>query len=251
MIPDFLTEFKEELEKFKLESIKIHAIPIAEDETLDIARSKFLGTPYLPEDFKYPLDKNGKPSILIAQINFSEVPALENYPVEGILQFYVSPTDWYDMDDYTIIYHPNISETFQTDFSFLTTDLYEDSPVYCEHKLEFEKTIEYGGSQDSRFDMEFNGKDFYEFCEELNETQLKQIEDIIDGAGHKIGGYAYFTQSDPREYNENKSSDLLLLQIDTDEHIMFGDSGVGNFFIHPDDLKSKNFEKIWFNWDCC
>jgi uncharacterized protein YwqG len=44
---------------------------------------------------------------------------------------------------------------------------------------------------------------------------------------------------------------LLLLQIDTDNEIMFGDSGVANVFINEDDLKKKKFDKAYFNWDCC
>jgi len=155
------------------------------------------------------------------------------------------------MSDYKIIYHDDVSGIHQTDFSFLTADLYDESPVYCEHKLEFEKNIEYGGGTDFRFNMDFNGKDFFEFCEDLNQDQKQEIEKIIDGAGHKIGGYAYFTQSDPRDYDKKLKEDILLLQIDTDEKIMFGDCGVANLFIHPDELKAKNFKKAWFNWDCC
>lgn len=69
---------------------------------------------------------------------------------------------------------------------------------------------------------------------------------------HQIGGYAYFTQSDPRDNKMvDLKEDLLLLQIDTAEKIMFGDYGVANFFIHPEDLINKQFDKAWFNWDCC
>ncbi|MDN5490601.1 MAG: DUF1963 domain-containing protein, partial [Acinetobacter sp.] len=32
--------------------------------------------------------------------------------------------------------------------------------------------------------------------------------------------------------------------------IMWGDSGVGNFFIHPDDLEKRDFSKVVYNWDC-
>lgn len=99
--------------------------------------------------------------------------------------------------------------------------------------------------------MTFNGKDYWDFHETLTKDQKNEIEKIIDGTDHKIGGYAYFTQADIRDYNKELKQDLLLLQIDTDEEIMFGDSGVANFFINPEDLKNKRFEKAWFNWDCC
>ncbi|MBQ9182646.1 MAG: DUF1963 domain-containing protein, partial [Neisseriaceae bacterium] len=40
---------------------------------------------------------------------------------------------------------------------------------------------------------------------------------------------------------------VLLLQIESDEGIMWGDCGVGNFFIRPDDLRKRDFSKVLFN----
>ena len=75
--------------------------------------------------------------------------------------------------------------------------------------------------------------------------------DDFNSSGHKIGGYAYFTQSDPRD-NTNAFKDyILLFQLDSDDDIMWGDVGVANFFIHPDDLAKKNFSRVLYNWDCC
>lgn len=250
MIPEFLNEFKTQLEKYKLETIKISATPLENGEFLQISDSKFLGKPYLPKEMEYPKDKENKPMVLWTQINFADVPVLDGYPDQGILQFFVS-AEWFDMDDYKVVFHNNITEEFQTDFSFLTEEMYEESPIYREHKLDFSKEIEYGSSEDFRFDMRFNDKDYWDFQETLTKNQTEEIEKIIDGTGHKIGGYAYFTQADIRDCNKDLKQDLLLLQIDTDDEIMFGDSGVANFFINPEDLKNKRFEKAWFNWDCC
>ncbi|MBB4807856.1 uncharacterized protein YwqG [Chryseobacterium defluvii] len=251
MIPSFLAEFKNELEKFRLECIKIKATPISKDENLTFTQSKFLGKPYLPITSEYPKDELGNPMILLAQINFAEMPQLENYPTEGILQFFISPTEWYDMTDYKILFHSTIENEYQTDFSFLTEKLYEESPVYCEHTLAFTKAIDYGGYEDLRFDMNFNGKYYYDFQEDLTDEQKEEMDHLLDGTGHKIGGYAYFTQGDPRDYEKDKDEEILLLQIDTDDEIMFGDSGVGNLFISLKSLKEKDFGQAWFNWDCC
>lgn len=250
MIPHILSEFINELEVLKLESVKIKAIPVKDGIPMSITESKFLGIPYLPLEYGYPQDKKGNPMILIAQINFSEIPYIKNYPDKGILQFFVSSIDWYDMDDYTIIYHEIIYDQHQTDFSFLTEELYEDSPIVCQHKLEFMKSIEFGGSKDHRFNLRFNGMGFHEFCKTLPADLVKVVENFFDASGHKLGGYAYFTQSDPRDYNDTIKKDILLLQIDSDQEIMFGDNGIANIFIHPTDLKNKKFEKAWFNWDC-
>ena len=98
MIPIFLDEFKSEIEKYKLETVRISAMKIAGDEILSLEQSKFLGKPILPLDYKYPRTKDGTPMIMLAQINFGEVPSLDIYPTEGILQLFVSPTEWYDIE---------------------------------------------------------------------------------------------------------------------------------------------------------
>ena len=247
--PDFLKEFENDLLKYKYEYIKIGANPIKKEETLGLTESKFLGKPYFPLSFNYPKDKAGNPMILLAQINFSETPKLNNYPEKGILQFYISGNNWYD-NEAKVIYHETIEES-QTNFDFLKDELYSESPVNYEHSLTFSKQEEFGGSEDFRFDYSFNGLDYWEFEDSLNASQKEEIEKFFYNIGHKIGGYAYFTQSDPRDYDEKSKNDVLLLQIDTDEEIMFGDSGVCNFFINEEDLKNKKFENAYFNWDCC
>jgi uncharacterized protein YwqG len=99
--------------------------------------------------------------------------------------------------------------------------------------------------------LSFDGEDLFNFQEKLDEKEVKELDDFFDSCGHKIGGYAYFTQNDPRDYDDKHNDDLLILQIDTDEKIMFGDSGVANIFINKNDLIEKRFEKAYFNWDCC
>ncbi len=251
IFPDYLKAHEQGLQKYKLDYVKIVATPLEKGQELGLIESKFLGKPYLPIAFDYPIDKNGKQMILFAQINFSEVPKLEHYPEKGILQLFVSGDSWQKMEDYQIIFHENIEEEKQTDFSFLTEDLYATSPIHCEHSLAFSKETEYGGSEDFRFDYSFNGEDYWEFEENLNEEQQKEIEKFFYNLGHKIGGYAFFTQSDPRYYDERAKRDVLLLQIDSDDKIMFGDNGVSHLFININDLKNKKFEKAYFYWDCC
>ncbi len=251
-LPSFLAPFKADIEKYGLESVKIVASPRSEGkEALGIMESKFLGHAYWPLGKEYPMAKDGNPMILLAQINFQELPPLENYPTGGILQLFVSPFTWYDMDDYQVVFHENTSLNHLSDFSFLSEKLYEESPIYCEHQLSFKKEIEYGGVNDFRWGLKFNGLDYFDYQETLSKAQQEQMDQFFYGSGHKIGGYAFFTQTDPRDYGRTKKKDVLLLQIDTDEEIMFGDSGVANVFINIDELINRNFEKAYFNWDCC
>ena len=81
------------------------------------------------------------------------------------------------------------------------------------------------------------------------ETRELLGELLPEGAEHRIGGYPYFTQQDPRE--EDLPFTELLLQMDSDgDHIMWGTMGVANFFINKKDLQYCNFEEVLYNWDC-
>lgn len=251
MLPEFLGAFRAQLEAYRLNYLKIVATPIRLPATLPLLQSKFLGLPFLPVDVPYPLDAQGRPMLLLAQINFAETPALDPFPEQGILQLFVSATDWYDMQDYQILFHPSPEVALQTDFGFLPAGYFEESPIYVEHALSFEKATEYGGAADSRFDMAFDGKDYHDFQETLPKEQQEELDQYCFNAGHRIGGYAFFIQSDPREDSAEKQADILLLQIDTDEEIMFGDSGVAHLFISPEALKNRQFEQAYFHWDCC
>lgn len=81
---------------------------------------------------------------------------------------------------------------------------------------------------------------------------IDQYQDLASIGGHQLLGYPYFTQSDPREYNESLKNHILLFQIDTDDNldIMWGDAGVANFFITPEALLARDFSQMVYNWDC-
>jgi len=251
MLPEFLGEFRASLERYKLDYVKIAATPLPAGESLPLLQSKFLGKPFLPVGTPYPHDEKGQPMLLLAQLNFAEIPALSGFPTTGILQLFISATEWYDSEDYQVLYHATTAAEPTIDFSFLPSDLYKDSPVYTEHVLAFSAATEYGGAEDCRFDMSFGGKDYYEYQEMLTEEQKQELDDCCNNSGHRLGGYAFFTQGDPREYDASQAADVQLLQIDTDEQIMFGDSGLAHLFISPAALAAKQFDKAYFYWDCC
>lgn len=91
-------------------------------EPFGIAGSHLGGTPYLPRDASYPMGEDGQPLWLCAQINFAQMPPMEGFPGEGILQFFLS--DWrYDggfglysgdgfiQNQWRVLYHPTVDET--------------------------------------------------------------------------------------------------------------------------------------------
>jgi len=247
----------QEIEKSKLEYIKIEA---STNERLGLMQSKFGGLMYLPKGFAYPLDTDGRYMYPLAQINFAEVPVLNGYPEKGILEFYISNNDIYGLnlddrtkqDNFRILYFEDAEEEkAEKDFSFLKDLVFDYAPITSQMELRFLKAVDYAGISDLRFAKNF-GINFYSWTERFGDREeavFEEMSEKFSGWGHKIGGYADFTQEDPR-YGPNEDW-ILLLQISSQHNdIMWGDYGVCNFFIHPNDLKNKDFSKVMYNWDC-
>jgi uncharacterized protein YwqG len=228
------------IEGTKLNYISIQATPI---EPMKIEQSKFGGYPKIPAGFEYPKDSTGNFMYPLAQINFKEVPTLPGYPNTGFLQFYISVNDCFGLsfessnqiqkDFRVLFFEEDAVQNHCTDFSFLEEVMKTDNtPIFKPHSLSFTRAEEYLGSGDVRFEknsgdlMQSLQKQYPAIDDEIGEA----FYDDFASSGHKIGGYAYFTQDDPRNYDKILSTYILLLQIDTDEEIMWGDCGVGNFF---------------------
>ena len=117
------------LEDFKAETaIPSIVLTTERNDNIAITDSKFGGIPYLPKDYAYPTTAEGEPLRLLAQLNFSQLPKLENFPTSGILQFYVLPDGVFGLQDlpdatngdtYRVIYHKEIlpEESIMKDFS--------------------------------------------------------------------------------------------------------------------------------------
>lgn len=257
--------------------IRSYKIEKEQTNDLTIYDSKFGGIPYWDFSKEFPIDSKGEKLSLLAQINFEK----ENFnddrlPNQGILQFYISSNDdIYGMNfdeqnkqtDWRVIYHPdinyNIIEEEIKNNGVIT--LKEANPDYYapfneEYKITFKGIDEIIDCSDERFDSIVSKGLKEKFNIEVEENKVTDYLEQIDKNyynkfgtwGHKLLGYPAFTQSDPRSYNNKYSRyDTLLLQIDSDRDIMWGDSGVANFFINKEDLLNRNFSDILYNWDCC
>ena len=260
VLPKAFADHWQEIKATGIDYVEIIATPSSD---IKATNSSFGSIPFIPVGFDYPKDANNEPMLPLAQLNFSEIPQLADYPNKGLLQFYIRNDDCYglDFDDqinphsFRVIYIENPEELTQdNNVSFVQKLLEsENSPVYKPHKLSFRKKTDYVGLNDYRRELHsFNVEDWYVNYDTKIKDQLENISyDIFCTNGHKIGGYAYFTQTDPREYQEHPKQSLLLFQMDSNDEIMWGDVGVGNFFISPEDLIKKDFTKVMYNWDCC
>ena len=247
-------------------------IEIENNEEVDWWQSKFGGLPYLPKGLEYPKAANGKYLFLLAQINFAEVPPLEGFPTQGILQFFLGdddslgmerfePSD-FDCETYKVIYFPQVDfniNNIVTNYGFLPQPEY--FPLDGCYRLQFTKKYAPITVDDYQFEKEL-GEEFYNFFD--NNKKIKDEYFVISssGGGHKIGGYPTFTQSDIRYFDPDtirdpdwvRDPDILLFQIDTETNestfIMWGDSGIANFFIPESGLRNLDFSEVFYNWDC-
>ena len=247
-------------------------ITLTEDE-LKITDSKVMGLPYVPKGAEIPQTANGDKMMMIAQINCDDLQGLADFPEKGILQFFVANDSLMGLDlgqtvqnGFRVIYHEEIGK-------FYNTEKLKD--IYNPQKFE-----EYGVTEDNQsYKMNFElqtekerFEDFFEdifdkICEEKSldpaqELKLyEKLQDLIDYSDDyhsQCEGFPYFTQEDPRKYEEKyQKYDTLLFQLDSEHDktkgkwkVCIGDAGVINFFINRENLKKKDFSEILYNWDC-
>lgn len=265
------------LDVSKVNCIKIE-LSKKDNDFMPNANSQIGGVGYLPAGERYPVKSDGTPLVLLAQINFKELSAQVDIsqlphplPKQGILQIYIDgkdddylygcnfddylPHDGYQVrfwrDDALPVNHDEISQASEK-LKSLGVELPFDLPY--QHEMTFvlqqqschERCFEYHTICDNI--AELKGYDIWDYLKDVlgiddPDDCLDIYDELSSSNEHQIFGYPNFTQTDPREYNEQLQKHILLFQIETDNDndIMWGDAGVANFFIHPDDLKKSRF----------
>ncbi len=267
-----LEEFIEALKSSTLkDSIEIAFNP---KEDVGLTESKIGGYPYIAVDASVPKAKDGSDLFCLAQINCEELPKNDIYPAKGLLQFWIGRDEVYGLEfgkhvdgiAHKVVYYETVDdsvtvEDVKSKYS-LTGEAVNYSMLIYE-KPDVSRALSFNLVQQAittsarewkktfvekynEFYPENQIASFYDLPDEVNEL----IWDSLYASGHRIGGYPTFCQSDPRKDSEYS---VLLLQIDTDDDldIMWGDSGVGNFFITPPQLENRDFSKVFYTWDCC
>lgn len=252
-------------------------IIIEENNSLNLTDSKFGGLPYISTDADTPKDSNDNQLALLAQINCSDLPENTLYPKDGLLQFWISRNDDFGLDnkkDYCVKYIENIEnnitkESILTKYKLLDEENNEEySPFNKKNTsfaLKFEKGISTITSTDFLFEdialktihELFPDENIEDLYDDLERDVFNTLFKAFKGVDHAIGAYPTFTQWDPRNPEEKDAYGITLLQVeshwDNDSNssgIMWGDSGVANFFINKEKLEHLNFEDVLFNWDC-
>ena len=245
---------------------------VSASKEIKITDSKIEGIPYIPIGRKIPTNSKGQQFMFLAQINCEDLKGLEDFPQEGILQFWILGEDLLglDFDDYTnrdgfdVIYYEKIEDYYSEDEFMEMYNPYKFDLKYmetliasepCKMKFSLEKQKESFNYEllDNLFkevleeeNIGFNEKDkLYEEVEKLYDDEF--YEEIV---GTKCNGFPYFTQWEPRDDEQMKEYDTSLFQIDSGKEVMIGDSGVMHFFINREKLKNKDFSDVFYHWDC-
>ena len=267
------------------DAVKLYAECGGDDEPLELTDSKLGGFPYWVKGKEYPKAKDdGTPLVLLAQINFEQLPFLPDFPTKGILQFFAKADSHYGCEFFKLnderwrcVFHEEIGEPMSVEelkaigvksAADLDSEKEEYFPIHTEFLLSGEKTqVSMSSACEGRFESvvrdvakDFGLKEADEAlvaCNILDEDAMESYWDDCE-QGSKIGGYPSFTQEDPRKADDGY--DVLLLQIDSEsassedasprDDIMWGDMGIANFFIKKEDLINRDFSKVLYNWDC-
>ncbi len=246
--------------------------------------SKLGGTPYFPKDMEYPMGKTNafrnQPLIMLAQLNFDELPHIPDFPEKGMLQFFIAADDLYGMasgygeemtaqNNFRVIYH----ETIIKDESCLLRP--EEIPQYSgedELLLPFSGSYRLTACQaetlpatacDYRFEEAFvrcyneQAEEPIEALWDLDDETAEQIYTDADSSFHAIiGGYPVFAQDDPRLDEALSDCDTLLFELNSvydaprGIDIMWGDMGTGAFMIPRKNLRELDFSRVLYNYDC-
>ena len=256
ILPPEMEPFRPQVEQSRCSFIRVE--PLAEGASQPW-KSKIGGLAYQPKGHQWPVSPDGNPLFFLGQINFAELPALHPFPEKGILQFFINDDDLYGMDfdqgevadTFRVVFHPDpIEDASQLDASAYSPESYDLLPHQPEDSfpLAFHLDSEVVPVTDYRF-WETFGQDFFQQFGAAEWEVLDTYSKLVKPQGHKVGGYAYFTQDDPRKPEDPM---LLLFQLDSDQHmnLMWGDMGVGHFFVRESDLAKRDFSRVLYDWDC-
>lgn len=201
---------------------------------------------------------------LLAQIDFAELPAMEGYPRVGLLQFFVAEdpnlrhfgdfrgdrvAQQSRQTYFRVVFWPEKFSELEQLPAQLPAPMSLRSGLVL--RMKFSAAEEAITPADASFPRRV-GVDPFELAEGLakelgvSEYAVAEAMPLAAGYGHKVGGWPDFAQDDPRGPDTNLQ---LLLQLDSDEYLMWGDAGVANFFIPAEDLSGADFSRVMFNWD--
>lgn len=213
--------------------------------------NQIAGNPFIDRYSSIPKDDTGIDMLLLAQIDFSEIPLQQPFPPNGIVQFFVN-------EDFGKHHYLKQNEQFFVRYIAQSLICNETSNSYS-HTIPIASVpIPYKflgvlvEEPVSAFDYQFEA--YFKERNQIITADERTFREIYTmaflGADHKIGGYPYFIHEDFRsKHPQLKKYDTLLLQLVTDDEYKIGyrDSGIISFFIEEKRLLNKDFSDVYMH----
>ncbi len=231
--------------------------------------SKVGGRPYIQGGGHFPRGRGalaGKPLHLLAQLNFAELPTLPGLPSTGLLQFFVAaderrrhvygadPTDPAAQDGFRVVYHPQIIED-ESLLARVAPDPQAEPflPVAGECGLVGQIASQPMSGSDHRFEERLTARVRTALgTDEIPDWVWSAVAQRFGNpAGHQVGGYPGLSSApDPRNQFPRHAALLFQLASDTtdDVEIVWGNVGVGAFFVSPERLAACDFSDVLYVW---
>ncbi|MBQ9817523.1 MAG: DUF1963 domain-containing protein [Proteobacteria bacterium] len=246
--------------------------------------TKLGGPYYIPPEKKAPCNLNtGNELFLLAQINFSQIPKLRDFPEDGLLQFFIDP----DPIGFRVSAHPTNQISWRIRY-IPTVPGYTELSTLSEHHVSIPSGVtNLPFLEDTFFPLHAQAstqlcswEDFpfqamlNRYCADLmpanpttNEINTlraakQKAHEMLTARfkpGHaqdfdiQMGGFPTFSDSMPDPRSEDprfpgiKTPSVLLLQLPSFDNFRWPANGIVHFFISRKDLKAKDFNHVYFD----
>lgn len=257
-----------ELELFELEKIYDKIKPYVKDtisinvrkssdRKIKLGSSKIGGAPDLPKNMDWPKFEDTYLTF-IAQLNFSEIKKYDKenlLPENGILYFFLSYSKYVDEmqgenedKTYKVIYYSGELKDIERKNKpkeLVGDDNYGVSLFFKTGKIIFENNITFPSQ--SSYIYEKLKLDLYL----TDEEQARYFDLLYFNSLTRIFGFPFLVQNEIwLEEDENEYIILFQIAMNQDLDMYWGDGGVNCFYLSKESLKLKQFEYIYYDYQC-
>jgi uncharacterized protein YwqG len=260
--PPLTPEEKADFETF-VAGLALPAVELAPADGPVHAGGTRLGGPvWLAEGEAWPVAGDGTPLVFLAQLDFSDLPPLPDFPERGVLRFFIGNDDMFgvDFDDlaagnFALLWREDLNGPGEMVAPAPLDDARACSPWMDEgarvngRPLRGTAVTQQAMWGDWRIDARLDGW--------LNRPGFRELDDdLIERPGrpeqsHHVGGHPVYTQNDIRRDPRYQGHDICLLRLTSDDAIMWGDVGEAVFLIPREALIARDWSRVIYSWDCC
>ena len=150
---------------------------------------------FLPNEIAHPQNDNGVYLTFLAQLNFADMPKLDGFPTNGVLQFYIDNDDslgLWTSGGHKVIYITSEQMTGAIRRSNLPLEITEIFPVGYTHSLSFLERTHAISPSSAGFEQIF--KHYLSDEDSRDEFRHLYYDVVHYEDSHQVGGYADFAQ---------------------------------------------------------